>query len=102
MDTSSSVCSKNLVDISEFRSLLIHLYALSIIYRHFCATGLWEGEIKNNGEIFSSKLDERLYGMASRSMCLAHIGEELTDDMIKEDFLKLDSNFTANIGFVQV
>lgn len=102
MDTSSSVCSKNLVDISEFRSLLIHIYALSLIYRHFAATGLWEGETKINGEIFSSKLDHRMFGRAAKSLCLAHVDEDVMEEQLEKDFLLVNLNYSGAVGFVQV
>ena len=102
-DTTSSVESKYIVDITEFRSLLIHLYATSILWRHFSGIShLYSGLDVAVEDVNKIKLDHEQFMLAVRSFCSAHMKEELTDDEITSDFLMLDSNYSGEVSFVEV
>ena len=101
-DSTSTAESKYIVDISEFRSLLIHLYATSILWRHFSGIShLYNGDTVVE-DVNKIKLDHEQFTLAIRSFCSAHMKEELTDDEITSDFLLLDSNYSGEVSFVEV
>ncbi len=100
-DVSSSVSSRNIVDICEFRYLLIHLYALSMIYRHFNCSEVWNGHVHANIDHLK-KLDDAGFAVAVQSLYYVRCGEILSDAVVTSDFLFLDSDYDGIVGFVQV
>ena len=102
IDDSSTVTAKSIVDVGEFRSLLIHLFATSIMWRHFISVNDWKEEEDVHTQLIAKKLDIDEFSVAVRCLCAAHEKEELTDEQLLEDFNNLDSNFSGKIGFIQV
>ncbi len=70
-DSKSSVVAKKVVDIIEFRSFLIHLFAVSMLWRHFSFVNAWQdGDIASyHQEMASKKLDFDEFKVAVRSFC---------------------------------
>lgn len=97
MDSSSSVNSKKVVDITEFKAFLIHLYANTILWRHYIACYEGTGE-----DDFKKKLSIREFSLACKSLCDVHAKETLTKAQLREDFQMLDENCDGLIGFVQI
>lgn len=102
IDDSSSVTAKSIVDVGEFRSLLIHLFATSIMWRHFISVNNWKDCEEDVPRMIAQKIDVDEFSVAVRSLCAAHEKEELTDEQLREDFNALDTNFSGKIGFIQV
>ena len=100
MDSSSSVSAKKVVDITEFRALLIHLFVNSMLWRHFAAAAHVEG--KPDSELYRAKLDKEGFVKACRSLSAAHAGEKLDRDKLYEDFVLVNTNLDGLVGFVQV
>eukprot|EP01006_Ploeotia_vitrea_P038498 TRINITY_DN66241_c6_g1_i1.p2 TRINITY_DN66241_c6_g1~~TRINITY_DN66241_c6_g1_i1.p2 ORF type:complete len:274 (-),score=6.75 TRINITY_DN66241_c6_g1_i1:1015-1836(-) len=98
IDSTSNAEAKHVVDVSEFRALLIHLYATSIIWRHFIA--VLNLNTQENEDLSHKTLNEAEFNKMVRSFCNAHCQEELTDEVISTDFKELDKNMTGNIGFI--
>jgi hypothetical protein len=104
LSAGSSLASRTGVDITEFRSLLIHLYAMNILWRHFACLEMYKeasGRIAAS-QLSSKKLDEDEFAIAVRGLCAAHAGEQITDEQITKDFMDIDSSLVGQIGFVQV
>lgn len=100
-DFGSSVDARHIVDVASFRVLLIHLYAASILWRHFAGVKNWLHE--NSEEDMSHyKLDFDDFCLAVKSFCNAHCQEEITEEQLKLDFAELASNNDEKVGFVQV
>lgn len=100
MDSSSSVSAKKVVDITEFRALLIHLYADSMLWRHFAAAAHVEG--RHDSELYRAKLDVDGFVKACRSLSAAHAREKLDRESLYSDFQRINSNMDGLVGFVQV
>ena len=102
IDSTSNSEAKHVVDVSEFRALLIHLYAVSILWRHFA--GVLHLNIDGGeGEDMSHKsLSESEFKLAVRSFCHAHAKEEISDEELAKDFQDLDKTLSGSIGFISV
>ena len=99
-DSSSSVTSPKVVDVIEFKTLLVHLFAISILWRHFLNADEWEES--GADKIGTKQLNFDSFKLACRTLTSANAKEELTDDQIKSDFVLLDDNCSNTIGFTEV
>jgi len=105
LSAGSPMASRTGVDITEFRSLLIHLYAMSILWRHFASQSMYKqsaGSSNERLELSSKKMDEDEFKIAVRGLCAAHAGEILSDEELLSDFVSIDTNMIGLVGFVQV
>jgi hypothetical protein len=98
-DSSSSVCSSKVVDVTEFRTLLVHLFAVSILWSHFENADQWEDSGKDIG---NRQLNFDAFKLACRTLASTNAKEELPDEQILSDFKMLDENQSQTIGFVEV
>ena len=98
-DTHSSVSASKMVDITEFKTFFVHLFAITILWCHFQNAEEWE----ESGE---GPVDHRLkfqaFKLAWRTFDSANMHEELTDSLIKSDFDLIDVNFSGSVGFIEV
>ena len=101
LSVGSTPHSRDSVDISEFRSFLIHLYAMSILWRHFASVSRWKS-MNQPDELSSKKLNVQEFAVGVRGFCSLHSMEELSDADIERDFLEIDGNLDGYIGFVEV
>lgn len=106
LSASSPVVSRTGVDITELRSLLIHLYAMNIFWRHFASMSMYKNVTTASStppsQLASKKMDEEEFAIAVRGLCHIHAGERLTDEQIRQDFMSIDSNLSGMVGFVQL
>jgi hypothetical protein len=98
-DSSSSVTSSKVVDVTEFRTLLVHLFAVSILWSHFENADKWED---SGGDIGNRQLNFDAFKLACRTLASTNAKEELGDEQILSDFKMLDENQSQTIGFVEV
>eukprot|EP01006_Ploeotia_vitrea_P031697 TRINITY_DN64000_c0_g1_i1.p1 TRINITY_DN64000_c0_g1~~TRINITY_DN64000_c0_g1_i1.p1 ORF type:complete len:269 (-),score=-2.84 TRINITY_DN64000_c0_g1_i1:269-1075(-) len=84
------------VPIQSFRALLIHLYTISILYRHF--SGLAD---KSHIQA-RKKINLEEYIMACETLCFAHEVPPIPIETLENDFNELDNHFTGQIGFIQI
>lgn len=98
-DSSSSVSSSKVVDVTEFRTLLVHLFAVSILWSHFENADQWED---SGGDIGNRQLNFDAFKLACRTLASTNAKEELRDEQILSDFRMLDENQSQTIGFVEV
>jgi hypothetical protein len=98
IDAKSSPIAGKVVDVSEFRSLLIHLFSMSILWMHFEHADSWV----DGGDSGNKQLNKEEFKLACKTLCSTHAHEELSDDQIDTDFNLLDTNQSGSIGFIEV
>ena len=92
IDSKSSSHAGKVVDVAEFRLLLMHLFAVSILLAHF----------EHADDMGSKQLQFDEFKKAVFTFCETHAHEHLTDEQIRDDFELLDTNKSDTIGFVEV
>lgn len=98
-DSASCRAAAKVVKITEFRTLLVHLFALSILWSHFQNADQWD---QSGGDIGTKQLNFDAFKLACRTFASANAKEELLDEQILADFELLDENQSLTIGFVEV
>lgn len=77
---------QKIVDISEFRTFLIHLFVISILWVHFKRAD----EYQELGDAFNNRLSGMEFNLAVKTFCAAyehdHNTNTITDEQIREDF----------------
>lgn len=87
-----------IVDITDFRHLLLHLFATSVLWAHFQNADNWE----EGADPGNKQLNFEEFRLACLSLCSTHAGENLTEEQIREDFIALDTNNSDSIQFLEV
>ena len=86
------------VDITDFRNLLMHLFATSVLWAHFQNADNWtDGE-----DLGNKQLNFEEFKLACVTLCSTHAGEQLTEEQILADFVALDTNNSNSIQFLEV
>eukprot|EP00596_Hydrurales_sp_CCMP1899_P000528 CAMPEP_0119038058 /NCGR_PEP_ID=MMETSP1177-20130426/6740_1 /TAXON_ID=2985 /ORGANISM="Ochromonas sp, Strain CCMP1899" /LENGTH=529 /DNA_ID=CAMNT_0007000133 /DNA_START=135 /DNA_END=1721 /DNA_ORIENTATION=+ len=98
-DDNSSVSGSKMVNVTEFKTLLVHLFALSILWSHFQNAEKWED---SGSEHAGHRLNFEAFKLACRTFDSANAHEDLTDAQIKTDFELIDSNLSGSVGFIEV
>lgn len=91
------VKQRKVYDISDFRAVLLHLYAFSIFWRHYNAS-----DNKPSRIMIKKKMDELEFAQACQSLASAHGCSFIGVDQLKEDFGEVDTNYSGSVGFIQV
>eukprot|EP01031_Cornospumella_fuschlensis_P024580 gene24580-29698_t len=92
---------KKIVDVNDFRGLLIQLFAVSIFWTHFKRAD--ECMILGDGtQSFDGKLNVEEFTLAVKSFCNAYGQEKLTDESIRSDFLALDKDNSGTLSLLEV
>ena len=99
-DSSSSVSAPKVVDVIEFKTLLVHLFAVSVLWRHFLNADQWEES--GAEKVGTKQLNFDAFKLACRTLSSANAKEDLSDEQIQADFLLLDANCSNTIGFTEV
>ena len=91
-------CAQQVVDLNDFRALLVNLFVLSVLHVHFSMADDWR-----EGNDFGNKtLSFSEFRLACRSVSAAHANEEITEEQLAKDFAMLDTNHNNSIAFVEV
>ena len=98
-DTGSSVSRSHSVDIGEFRTLLLHMFAVSNFWCHFNNADNWD---ESGGDVGSGDLNFKSFRLAVRTFNAAHANEEVSDEQISDMFNFIDSNQSGGIGFFEI
>ena len=98
-DTHTSVSASKMVNVTEFKTLLVHLFAFSILWSHFANAEKWE---VNGADLVGHRLNFEAFKLACRTFDSANAHEDLNDSQIKTDFELIDSNFSGSVGFIEV
>lgn len=86
------------VDIQHFRTLLIHLFAISILWLHFKKAD----EFLLANDAYNYLLNPLEFKLGLRSFCAAYGHEIVTDEELENDFCLLDTNEDGRISFLEV
>ncbi|RYH05942.1 EF-hand domain-containing protein [archaeon] len=93
--------AEKIVDISDFRGLLIQLFAVSIFWAHFKKADEWNSQ-EENRDAFNGKLNEGEFINAVKSFCAAYGQEKISDEQIKADFHSVDCDDTGSVSLLEV
>lgn len=98
LQTRSQFMGKKVIDITHFRSLLIQLFVISILWIHFKKA---DSALETN-DAFNEKLNLQEFQLAVRTFCACYSHAEFTDEQITKDFDLLDEKKHGYISFAQV
>jgi Ca2+-binding EF-hand superfamily protein len=87
-----------IISITEFRILLVQLFATSVLWSHFYNADAWE-EAEDVG---NKQLNFEEFKLACSTLCSTHAREQISEEQIRQDFVTLDTNNSDSIGFVEV
>lgn len=99
-DAMSTVHAGRVVDVGEFKSLLIHLFAISVLWAHFQHAENWEEDM--GYDVSKKQLNREAFALAVQTFTKTHAHEELTQEQIDADFNVLDKSLSNSIGFVDI
>lgn len=95
---SMGIISNRVVDIGEFRNLLLHLFVISVLWVHF--------EKADKSHMSQDRFNERLalpeFTMAIKTFSAVYGQEELTPEVIEKDFRLLDHQHNDSVSFSEV
>lgn len=91
---------ERIVDINDFRALLIELFAVSVLWTHFKKADDWQSA--NRHDSYDGRLGIEECLLAVRTFCAAYGQEQLTDDQIRADFLALDTDGSGQLSLLEV
>ena len=87
-----------IVDVNEFRNLLVHLFVISTLWIHFKNADDWiEG-----GDVGNLSLSIEEFELALKTFTTKYSRESFTTHEINEAFLLLDTNKNDSIQFLEV
>ena len=92
------VIAPKVVDVNDFKTLLIQMFAIAILWSHFDNADQW----KDGEDPGSKELSFDAFRLAVRTLTMANAKEELTDEGLQEDFDVIDTNNSGTIGFHEV
>lgn len=92
------LAKKKIVEIADFRTLLVHLFVVSILYTHFKHAD----ECQDCGDARNNMLSVLEFKLAIRTFCTAYGQDPLSDEQILTDFQLLDTDKSGSISFSEV
>lgn len=93
-----TVLKKKVIGIDDFRTFLVHFFAISVLWVHFKNAD----EFMYSNDFGNLKLTFDEFKLAVKTLTATHEKEELTDEQLMEDFVKLDHDQSNSLGFVEV
>lgn len=94
----NTVLKKKVIGIDDFRTFLVHFYAISILWVHFKNAD----EFTFSNDFGNLKLSFEEFKLAVKTLTSTHEKEVLSDEQLMEDFVKLDHDKSNSLGFVEV
>jgi len=89
---------KKIVDIIEFRTLLVQLFVVSILWIHFRKADA----CSVCGDQYNNLLSFMEFKLATKTFTAVYGHEDLTDQQIRQDFALLDTNKDGSVSFAEV
>jgi hypothetical protein len=89
---------KKIVDLQQFRALLVQLFAISVLWVHFKKAD----EFIMGNDAYNSLLNRIEFKLGVKSFCAAYGHEDLTEEQLDADFDTLDKDRSGNISFNEV
>lgn len=93
-----TVLKKKVIGIDDFRTFLVHFFAISVLWVHFKNAD----EFMYSNDFGNLKLTFEEFKLAVKTLTATHEKEELSDEQLMEDFVKLDHDQSNSLGFVEV
>jgi len=98
-DSTSTAYASKVVDVTEFKTLLLHLFVISILWTHFQNADNWD----LSGNSGYQQLDFEQFKLACHTMSASRGQQEtLSDEQLTEDFDLIDTNKNGKLGFIEV
>jgi hypothetical protein len=100
-DTQPEVKSQRKFDIAGFRTFLLHVYAISVLFLHFKSADSVGDEAGN------FKLNHAEFRQAVQTLCATRgdevsFGDNISDEDLDRDFAILDINNDGQVAFIEV
>ena len=89
---------QKIVDITDFKALLVHLFATSLLWTHFYNADNWAP----GDDVGNNQLNFEEFKLGVQTLCKAHASEVLSEEQLRRDFEELDTNLSDSIGFNEV
>jgi hypothetical protein len=96
-DKTSHVTAARVVSVQDFKTLLIQMFAIAILWSHFKSSVDWASA--EGTSVDGKELTFESFRLAVRTLTSTHAQEELTDDELEADFNEIDKNGSGTIGF---
>jgi Ca2+-binding EF-hand superfamily protein len=94
---SASLQDKDAINVSEYKALLVHVFVGSVLWRFFeFADSVVDDDAGDK------RLSFEEFRIAVHAFCKAHAGEDISDEVIRDDFHLLDTSMSNSIGFMQL
>jgi hypothetical protein len=98
-DTTSTVSASKIVDVTEFKTLLVQLYFTSVLYRHFENVEDRDQSIADKG---NRRINFEQFKLAVKAVTRTNAREELSDEQLIQDFNDIDKKSLGSISFMEV
>lgn len=96
---SKNPCLKGNIDVGNFRSLLIELFVVSILYTHFASANEWQTE--GGCEPEKQELSRKQFALAVLTLAANSLTPVSQDD-IDYSFDELDKNDSGTVSFLEL
>ena len=93
-----TVLKKKVIGIDDFRTFLVHFFAISILWVHFKNAD----EFPTSNDFGNMKLSFDEFKMAVKTLTATHQGEECSEEQLMKDFITIDHDQSNSLGFVEV
>lgn len=93
-----TVVKKKVIGIDDFRTFLVHFYAISILWVHFKNAD----EFVQANDFGNLKLSFEEFKLAVRTLTATQAQEECSESQLMEDFKRIDIDKSNSLGFVEV
>ena len=97
-DASSSVTAGKVVDIGEFKALLVQLYFTAVLYRHFENVEKWDEATVDKG---NKRLNFDQFKIAVQAVVESNEHEELSEEQLRTDFDEIDTHSEGTVSFIE-
>lgn len=93
-----TVLKKKVIGIDDFRTFLVHLFSISVLWVHFKNAD----EFVNSDDFGNMKLSIDEFKLAVKTLTATHEREECSEEQLLADFTALDHDKSNSLGFVEV
>jgi hypothetical protein len=93
-----TVLKKKVIGIDDFRSFLVHFFAISVFWVHFKNAD----EFVHSSDFGNMKLSFEEFKLAVKTLTATHLREDCSEEQLRDDFQALDHDKSNSLGFVEV
>jgi hypothetical protein len=92
------VLKKKVIGIDDFRTFLVHFFAISVLWVHFKNAD----DFKMSSDWGNLTLSFEEFRLAVKTLTASHEKEDIGDEQLKKDFDRLDRDKSNSLNFVEV